>query len=295
MHIENLRFFYEVAQAKSISTVAKASHISQSALSQQLLKLEDNFNVKLLIRSNKGVSLTKEGQTVYTHCESILNTYSKMLEELDSVHNDNSLVTIDGIDIVTSTLLPLTINKLTRFFPKYKFKVISSECNSNNIIHNVADINISYNHYHDSNEIITKELCSDSLIFIASPQFKKDKLTLDEFFKTSLILVNDKLNIKRLLTKRLELHNTDFSSLPILFTASTYNSALIGLSNNNVLTTIPLSIYNAYYKNLGYKHIEVEGLNFPLTMYISYTEQLYKREKYFIDKFTSILKGFLKF
>ncbi|MDU2995206.1 MAG: LysR family transcriptional regulator, partial [Clostridium sp.] len=37
MHIENLRFFYEVAKAKSISTVAKSSHISQSALSQQLL------------------------------------------------------------------------------------------------------------------------------------------------------------------------------------------------------------------------------------------------------------------
>ena len=83
MHIENLRFFYEVAKAKSISTVAKSSHISQSALSQTL-KLEDSLNTKLFIRSNKGVTLTTEGEIVYKHCKVILNTYEKMLYEVES-------------------------------------------------------------------------------------------------------------------------------------------------------------------------------------------------------------------
>lgn len=295
MHLDTLRFFYEVAQAKSISTVAKFSHISQSALSQQLLKIENSFNVKLLIRSNKGVTLTKEGQIVYTHCEAILSTYSKMLEELESLSNDNSLVTIEGIEIVTSTIIPLIISKVNSLFPKYKIKIISSECNSNNIINNAADINISYSNYHDSNSILTKELCSDMLIFIASPNFKKDKLTLNEFLKTSFIMVNDRLNIKRLLYKGLQANNKDLSSLPILFTTNTYNSALIGVNNNKTLTAIPLSVYTTYYKNLGYKHVEVENLDFPITMYISFTEQLYKREKHFLDKFTNILKSFLKF
>lgn len=295
MHLENLRFFYEVAQAKSISTVAKNSHISQSALSQQLLKIENSFNKKLLIRSNKGVSLTKEGQIVYSHFEAILNTYNKLLEELENLTNDNNLVTIDGVDIVTSTIIPMNISKIYKFFPKYKIKIISSECNSNNLLHNAADINISYCHYHDSNSIITKELCQDKLVFLASNQFKRNELSIDEFLKTPFVMINDTLNIKRLLSKRLQIENKDISSLPILFNTNTYNSALLGLSDNKTLTAIPFSVYSSYYKNLNYKLIEVKNLEIPLTMYISYTEQLYKREKYFLDKFTNILKGFLKF
>ena len=134
MHIENLRFFYEVAKAKSISTVAKSSHISQSALSQQLLKLEDSLNAKLFIRSNKGVTLTTEGEIVYKHCKVILNTYEKMLYEVESSNSQESHINIDGINILTSTLIPSAISKIKRSFPNHIIKITSSEDNSNNII-----------------------------------------------------------------------------------------------------------------------------------------------------------------
>ncbi|MGG7176959.1 LysR family transcriptional regulator [Clostridium paraputrificum] len=295
MHIENLRFFYEVAQAKSISTVAKDSHISQSALSQQLLKLENNLNIKLFNRSNKGVTLTKEGEIVFNHCEVILSTYNKMIEELEHTNTKNNLITIDGLDIITSTIIPMAIGKVKRFFPKYILKIISSEFSYNNILNSISDINISYTQYHDSSTIITKELCNDRLVFISDISFKKDKLTLEDFLSTPFIMVNDKLNLKRLLTNSLRSNNNDISLLPILFSTNTYQSALIGIKENKALTAIPYSIYHNCYKTLGYKIIEVEKLYFPLTLYISYGEQLYKKEKHFIDKFTTILKGFLKF
>lgn len=292
MHLDNLRYFYEVAQAKSISNVARYSHISQSALSQQLQKLEENFNTKLFIRSNKGVSLTKEGQIVYNHCEAILNTYNKMIEELENISNNNSLVTIDGIDILTSTFIPIIIPKLHKFFPNYKMKIISTESNSNTLITNNSDINISYTHYHDNLNIITKDLYEDKLIFIAHNSFKKDSLTLNQFMNTPLILISDKINIKNRLSKCLNLYEKDFYSLPIAFTTNMYSSAIVGINKNpNMITCIPLSIYNAYYKDLGIKEVTIKELDMPLTMYISFTEQLYKREKYFLDKFTSILKS----
>lgn len=292
MHLDNLRYFYEVAQAKSISNVARYSHISQSALSQQLQKLEENFNTKLFIRSNKGVSLTKEGQIVYNHCEAILNTYNKMIEELENISNNNSLVTIDGIDILTSTFIPIIIPKLHKFFPNYKMKIISAESNSNTLITNNSDINISYTHYHDNLNIITKDLYEDKLIFIAHNSFKKDSLTLNQFMNTPLILISDKINIKNRLSKCLNLYEKDFYSLPIAFTTNMYSSAIVGINKNpNMITCIPLSIYNAYYKDLGIKEVTIKELDMPLTMYISFTEQLYKREKYFLDKFTSILKS----
>ena len=45
---------------------------------------------------------------------------------------------------------------------------------------------------------------------------------------------------------------------------------------------------------MGYKIIDIEDLDFPLSMYISFEEQLYKREKLFINKLISTIKGFLK-
>lgn len=294
MHIENLRFFYEVAQAKSISTVAKASHISQSALSQQLLKLEDNLNVKLFVRSNKGVTLTAEGEIVYKHCEMMLNTYGKMIEEIDSINLNQNLVTIDGDNILTSTLIPMVISRIGKNFPNHIFKIISSESNSNNLVNSISDVNISYYMYPNSHSIISKELYKDKLVLIADKNFNKDILTLDEFLKSKFIMINDNVNIKRILSEKLIEFGENINSLKVLFTSDNYHSAIVGIRNTSSLAYIPYSVYYATFKDLGYKIIQVEDFDFPLTMYINYSEQLNKREKQFITKFTSILRGLLK-
>ena len=76
MHIQYLDYFYKVAIAGNISKVANSEHISQSALSQQISKLEDNLGYKLLERSNKGVELTDKGMIVLKYTDNILRTYN---------------------------------------------------------------------------------------------------------------------------------------------------------------------------------------------------------------------------
>ena len=67
MRISSLRYFYEVAQLKSISKISNNLHISQPALSHQISKLEKYLGVKLLERSNTGVELTTKGQVMYKY------------------------------------------------------------------------------------------------------------------------------------------------------------------------------------------------------------------------------------
>ena len=294
MHIDNLKFFYEVAQAKSISTVAKQSHISQSALSQQLLKLEDTFNVKLFNRSNKGVSLTKEGQIVYNHCEVILNNYSKMIDEMNNLNLNRNLITIDGVDSITSTLIPIAINKIKKTFPTYVIKVISSDSNSNNILNNISDINISYNNYEDVGSVLSRDLYTDKLVFIANDNFKKDKLTISEFLNTNFVMIDDTIQIKSLLSEQLNSLNEDINNLNILLSVSNFHSALLTIKNNNAITAIPYSIYCNLFENSSFKIIDIEGLDLSLNLYINYNEQFYRREKNFIDKLNLILKNILK-
>ena len=54
--------FLKVVETGSISKAANELFISQPALSQQLKKLEKEFNAKLFTRSNKGIELTNEGR-----------------------------------------------------------------------------------------------------------------------------------------------------------------------------------------------------------------------------------------
>ena len=57
-----LWYLLKISQYKSFSAAAEALHISQPALSNGIKSLEEQFNTKLLHRTNKGVSLTDDGK-----------------------------------------------------------------------------------------------------------------------------------------------------------------------------------------------------------------------------------------
>ena len=96
MNLESLKFFYKIAVAGNISSVAKEAHISQSALSQQINKLESRFTGKLLERSNKGVTLTPKGEIVFKFAENILRTYDEMLDENSRIDSQGSQIKVEA-------------------------------------------------------------------------------------------------------------------------------------------------------------------------------------------------------
>ncbi|MEF9961169.1 MAG: LysR family transcriptional regulator [Erysipelotrichaceae bacterium] len=72
MKIANLKCFVEVVKQKSINKAAEALYISQPNVSKTMKALEEEVGRKLLIRNNRGITLTKEGELLYTYAKSIL-------------------------------------------------------------------------------------------------------------------------------------------------------------------------------------------------------------------------------
>ena len=165
----------------------------------------------------------------------ILDTYEKMLQEVDRVNTQENYINIDGLDILTSTIVPFAVGKIKKSFPNHIIKITSSEDNSNNIIHNISDINISYNNYNNINSIVSKEIYSDKIVFITDNNFKNDSISIDKFLKTPFVMVNDNLNLKGMLEKELEGLGYDIKSLNILFTSDSYHSATIGIKNTQAI------------------------------------------------------------
>ena len=68
------RIFYTVAKTGNISKAAKELYISQPAISKSIQKLEESMNCELFRRSSRGVSLTEEGELLYSHVKVAFET-----------------------------------------------------------------------------------------------------------------------------------------------------------------------------------------------------------------------------
>ncbi|WP_256739814.1 LysR family transcriptional regulator [Pseudomonas sp. K5002] len=83
--LEQLRSFVAILESGSLSAAAPKLCRSQSALSEQLRKLETFTGVTLLERGKKGVSPTPAGERLLAHARELLALSDCVLEDMRGV------------------------------------------------------------------------------------------------------------------------------------------------------------------------------------------------------------------
>jgi DNA-binding transcriptional LysR family regulator len=78
--IRQLRYFVAVAERGNVSQAALDLHLSQSALSEALRKLELELGVELLERSSRGVALTPAGDALLARARTAIEHFDGALE-----------------------------------------------------------------------------------------------------------------------------------------------------------------------------------------------------------------------
>jgi len=78
MQFESLKVFCDVARFRSFSKAAAANHVSQSAVSQVVMQLEDRMQVQLIDRSVRPLQLTPQGQTYYEGCKKLIDQFLEL-------------------------------------------------------------------------------------------------------------------------------------------------------------------------------------------------------------------------
>lgn len=106
MELRTLRSFLAVAHEENISRAAEFLHISQPALSRQLMDLETEFGKKLFIRGKRKVTLTQAGVLLRKRATEIIDlaekTESDLLESTETISGEVSIGTgeTDGILLI---------------------------------------------------------------------------------------------------------------------------------------------------------------------------------------------------
>jgi len=72
MDIRQLRYFVAIAEEGSLSAAAQRVNVAQPSLSQHVIALEGELDVKLLERSPRGVTLTGPGEVLLSHARQII-------------------------------------------------------------------------------------------------------------------------------------------------------------------------------------------------------------------------------
>ena len=83
LNVDRLRALHAVAAHGSILAAADNLHVTTSAVSQQLAKLEREVGRRLLEKQGRGVRLTDSGRLLVAHAEQVLCLLEKAEAELD--------------------------------------------------------------------------------------------------------------------------------------------------------------------------------------------------------------------
>lgn len=87
MNDRQIKSFLSVVKEGSFSKAASKNYLSVASLIEQIDRLEDDLNFKLFIRTNKGVSLTKEGEIFYKTVLKLKDEYLKGLKAIYDLNN----------------------------------------------------------------------------------------------------------------------------------------------------------------------------------------------------------------
>lgn len=82
INYHHLRYFWVIANETSLTQAAERLHVSQSALSIQVRKLEDSLGQRLFDRENKRLVLTEAGRIALDYAQTIFQTGDELLNTL---------------------------------------------------------------------------------------------------------------------------------------------------------------------------------------------------------------------
>jgi DNA-binding transcriptional LysR family regulator len=85
---ENLKLFRDIAQTRNLSRAAEMNGITPSAASQQVNEVERALGSRLLDRSTRPLSLTREGKLYHELCRDVLRRNEEFEAALDELKSD---------------------------------------------------------------------------------------------------------------------------------------------------------------------------------------------------------------
>jgi DNA-binding transcriptional LysR family regulator len=123
--LPQLHYFWVVAQTRSFTLSAAQLNISQSAVSYQIKKLEEQLGVVLVVRDTQN-RLTPAGERLVNCCQEIFNRLDSVLDSIEG-HTSEGVLTVTSATCLGSLILSGALKGLRDRHPGLQVKLHLSE------------------------------------------------------------------------------------------------------------------------------------------------------------------------
>jgi len=145
MQITSMKVFCDLVEAQSFTQAAQLNQVTQSAVSQTISTLEQQFKALFIERSKKNFRLTNEGQVFYDYSKKIVQLHEALeskLQEIQGVLSGNiHVATVFSIGLYD---LPPYVQRFMKEYPAVNVQVQYRRANQvyEDVVGNVVDLGL---------------------------------------------------------------------------------------------------------------------------------------------------------
>ena len=196
MKLTQLRYFQTVCKYNNLSRAAKELHISQPGLSHVIHELEQEFDLTLFLRQNKGLILTKEGQQFLNETNLLLEQTDSFISRMKFLGKANQVIQF-GLSPASATLFFSPImQEFHRQYPQVKVNVVESGSITNHqqVLDGKLDVALLSSDSPMSSAFGSYKIAVTRICLYLSkehPLAKEETISLKELDKIPLVLLSE--------------------------------------------------------------------------------------------------------
>ena len=200
------KVFCQVAKSKSFSKASKELYMTQPAVSQAIMQLEKELDIRLLNRTSKGVSLTNEGSLLFEYANSAISLINVGEEKILEFKNlTMGELKIGAGDTISKYFLLPYLETFHNKYPNIKFKIINGTTLELCSLIKSGEIDIAVCNLPIKDSSLEMIPCREVRdIFVCGEKYKdltKEKVSLEEMVQYPLIFLEPSSNSRKYVEK----------------------------------------------------------------------------------------------
>jgi DNA-binding transcriptional LysR family regulator len=188
MELRHLETFLKIAELKSFTRAADELCITQPTVSKQIVDLERYFDVRLIDRTKRTVTLTKAGEILLQYALEIVNLKKDTIEAIASFRGlKKGKMTLGASTIPGIYIMPRVLSTFKARYAGINFELVISD--TKDIIEKMENGFLDVGMVgakNDTSKIDFKKLIDDTIVFIAPPD-QPATMTIAELMERPVI------------------------------------------------------------------------------------------------------------
>jgi DNA-binding transcriptional LysR family regulator len=214
MDFTALRYFSETANSRSIRAASERLHVSPSAISRQIAKLEHELHAPIFDRRAQGMTLTQAGEILQAKFEGMMREFARVKSHIAALQNlQAGTVDVSCFQTAIESIVAPVIHRFHVQYPKVLFNVRTSSTDEamDGLISGTDEIGLILN-APVRDTIASVELFRDRMVAAVSPVHplaKRKSVSLQELVEFPFVLTEVAFGLRQQIDRMFARNNLE--------------------------------------------------------------------------------------